>query len=346
MVLKLKKRVNLAYRLLIKGENPAGARGEVPAITPEEVAEARQFFPLGKFFIFGHARSGTTLLTRLVRLHPRVHCNYQAHFFTRAPLLEALVADEQVKEWLRRRSNRWNNGRDLSPLVLRAASDFIMERDARRAGKHAPGCLVGDKSPNSLLDGEAVRLMVKVYPDARLIFIVRDGRDAAISHRFQAFIDMPQTLSRADLHIRADFARDPEPFLSGQRSLFTEKSLRNSAKGWAHNVVETDSAARQLLGKNYCQLRFEELLANPWGEMSKIWSFLGVDPEASGLKQALEAELDQNPDADWQQQKAGEIASAIQKGKQGNWQNIFTPRDKQIFSEAAGEVLKAWNYPG
>ena len=54
-----------------------------------EVAEARTFFPLEKFFIFGHARSGTTMLTRLIRLHPEVHCNYQAHFFTRPPLLES-----------------------------------------------------------------------------------------------------------------------------------------------------------------------------------------------------------------------------------------------------------------
>src|SRR3990172_6746813 len=170
MFSKFIDRLSHALQILLRGSIQPQKRAEIPAITLEEVAEARSFFPLEKFFIYGHARSGTTLLTRLVRLHPQVHCNYQAHFFTRAPLLESLVADEQVKEWLRRRSNRWNNGRDLSPLVLRAASDFIMERDARRAGKHAPGCLVGDKSPNSLLGGEAVRLMVKVYPDAGLIF--------------------------------------------------------------------------------------------------------------------------------------------------------------------------------
>src|SRR3972149_1925690 len=70
MLLKIKKRVNLAYRLLLKGETPSASRGEVPAIMPEEVAEARQFFPLGKFFIFGHARSGTTLLTPLGRPPP------------------------------------------------------------------------------------------------------------------------------------------------------------------------------------------------------------------------------------------------------------------------------------
>lgn len=311
---------------------------------PEEVAEARQFFPLGKFFIFGHARSGTTLLTRLVRLHPRVHCNYQAHFFTRPPLLEALVADEQVGQWLRRRSNRWNQGRDLSPLVLRAAADFIMERDARRAGKAEPGCVVGDKSPNSLLDDEAVRLMLKIYPDAHLVFIVRDGRDALISHRFQAFIDRQEYTPAEDQRIRDDYIHDPAAFLSGQRSIFTAKGLRNSALGWAKNVTATNQIARQSLGERYLSLRYEDLLARPWEQMARLWTFLGVEPSTAGLHESLEVEMAQNPDADWQQQKEASIAGSLSKGRRGTWRELFTPGDRKIFKEAAGQALIDWGY--
>lgn len=343
----LYKRIRRAARMVLKGENPSSLDGdslrlprEIPAITPEEVQEARLFFPLEKYFIFGHARSGTTLLTRLVRLHPQVHCNYQAHFFTRPPLLQTLVADPEVGVWLSRRSNRWNHGRDLSPLVLRAVSDFIMEREARQAGKS----VVGDKSPNSLLDGEAVHLMVKVYPDARLVFIVRDGRDAALSHRFQAFIDNPQSLSKEDLRIRQAFTDQPELFLHGQRSLFTEKGLRQAAQGWMHNVIETDRAARELLPGQYHALRYEDLLHDPHAEMQRLWAFLGVDPRQPGLAEALDAELQQNPDADWQQQKAGEIATALRKGKTGSWQEVFTANDQQLFTEIAGETLAAWGY--
>src|SRR3990170_8747505 len=142
-------RVKKAARILLKGDIKKNKRNPIPAITPEEVAEIKQFFPREKFFIFGHARSGTTLLMRLVRLHPEVHCNYQAHFFTRQPLLKSLVDSPEAEEWLRRKSNRWNQGHDLSPLVLRAAADFIMERDAAREGK----LIVGDKSPSSTIHG-------------------------------------------------------------------------------------------------------------------------------------------------------------------------------------------------
>ena len=53
-------RVKKAARVLLKGDPQKNARNPIPAITPEEVAEIKQFFPREKFFILGHARSGTT----------------------------------------------------------------------------------------------------------------------------------------------------------------------------------------------------------------------------------------------------------------------------------------------
>jgi hypothetical protein len=336
----VKQRLLMALRLLKTGELPPPRRREVPALTAEEAAEARSFFPLDKFFVFGHARSGTTLLTRLVRIHPEVHCSYQAHFFTRLPLLEALVAGEGVAAWLARPSNRWNRGGDLSAPVLRAAADFILEREARRLGKR----IVGDKSPNSLLDGESVRLMHKVYPDARLIYIVRDGRDAALSHRFQTFIEFPERLSRDDQAIRSDFIRDPEPYLCGRRSVFGGAALRRAAEGWVRNVTETDRQGKELCGADYLSMRYEDMLQRPWEEMNRVWDFLGASPAGDETRLALAAETAQNPDADWQQQKAGQIAGALQKGKRGAWGQMFTAQDRDIFHQIAGPTLQTWGY--
>ncbi|HEY9528900.1 MAG TPA: hypothetical protein VIR02_17560, partial [Anaerolineales bacterium] len=60
-------RLKSAARILLKGEQKKKNRNPIPAITSEEVEEIKQFFPREKFFIFGHARSGTTLLARLTR---------------------------------------------------------------------------------------------------------------------------------------------------------------------------------------------------------------------------------------------------------------------------------------
>lgn len=332
-------RFKSAARLLLKGEAANQKRAEIPAITAEEVAEIKQFFPREKFFILGHARSGTTILMRLTRLHPEVHCNYQAHFFTRAPMLKSLVDTPEAAEWLSRKSNRWNRGRDLSPLVMRAAADFIMERDAAREGKR----IVGDKSPSSTIHGQVVRDAHAIYPDAKLIYIIRDGRDVLISERFRNFVEDSKFLTAEDRRIIADLKRDQTPFTDGTRSIFTDTFIRQIAQRWAEDVNEIDAEGRRLYGKNYFSLRYEDLLTDPFTEMQKLWAFLGVSTEAS-LETEIQKEMGQNLDEEWQARRAGDIASFLPKGKAGNWRNMFTAHDRAVFKEIAGEVLVKWGY--
>ncbi len=341
MTESLPRRIKQAAAVILRGSAPAKqVRAEIPVITPEEVADARAFFSRDKFFIFGHARSGTTLLARLIRLHPEVHCNWQAHFFTRMPMLKSLVNDVEIEMWLKHHSNRWNHGGDLSPLVMRAAADMILERDAMKVGKR----IVGDKSPSSVFHGEAVRNAASVYPDAFIINIVRDGRDTSLSHRFQGFVDRQDRMTGEDRQIRDDFVANPQPYLNGEKSIFTEKSLRQIAGSWVRNVSETESEGMRLFGDRFYHLRYEDLMASPWDEMCKIWRFLRVQEIPEDVKVVIDGEMHANPDAEWQAEKSSDLARLIPKGQQGSWQKLFTPRDKAIFKEIAGELLIQWKY--
>ncbi len=333
-------RIRSAVRLLIKGDPHRHKRAPIPAITSTDLADIRLFFPREKFFIFGHARSGTTLLMRLIRLHPEVHCNYQAHFFTRKPLLKSLVDNPEAEEWLARKSNRWNRDRDLSALVLRAAADFIMERDAVAAGKN----IVGDKSPSSNIHGQAVRDLQAIYPDAKLIYIVRDGRDVVVSERFRNFVEESKYLSARDKQIIRGLRNDPNQFMNGNRSIFTDTFLRRVARNWMINVVETDQEGKDRFGSNYCPLRFEDLLAEPFNVMTGIWNFLGVKQIDGSLAERIVSEMSSNPDEEWQARRNGDLASLLQKGQAGNWQSLFSGVDKAIFKELAGPALIEWKY--
>lgn len=326
-------------RILLKGDSKKKNRNPIPAITAEEVSEIKQFFPREKFFLFGHARSGTTLLMRLVRLHPEVHCNYQGHFFTRQPLLKSLVDTPEAEEWLSRKSNRWNQGRDLSPLVLRAAADFIMERDAAKVGKR----IVGDKSPSSTVHGQAVRNLHAIYPDAKLIYIVRDGRDVLISERFRNLVEESKFLKAEDKHILEQLRKDQIQFTNGAHSIFTEGAIRRVTSGWVKNVREIEEEGRRLFGENYYSLRYEDLLTHPFDEMRKLWNFLGI-PVGESLEKMILSEMSSNPDEEWQTKRNEDIASFLPKGQAGNWQRLFTGRDKAVFKEIAGEMLIKWNY--
>ena len=336
----LKSRILAAARAVSSGDARLHRKTPIPALSRADLDDFHRFFPRTKFFILGHARSGTTLLMRLVRLHPEVHCDYQAHFFTRRPLLKSLVDSPAVEEWLTRKSNRWNHGKDLSPVVLRAAAEFIMERDAARLGKR----IVGDKSPSSTIHGQSVRDLHHIFPDARLIYIVRDGRDVAISERFRNFVEDSRFLGRRDRGILERLRHDPESFVGGRNSLFTEEMLERVAHGWATDLAEVDSEARRLFRRNYLVLRYEDLLEQPVRELERIWRFLGAKPSSRSLAARIRAEMDSNPDGEWQARRGQQLSSFLTKGRAGNWQSLFNERDRDVFRAASGDALQRWKY--
>ena len=328
----------LRYRIF--GTDLSRNDDQVATLKIKDLNDIKEFFPRQKFFIFGHARSGTTLLARLIRLHPEVHCNWQAHFFTRQPVLQDLVNSPEIRGWLDAKSNRWNQGERLSPLVLRAAADFMMERQAVDLGKS----IVGDKSPNSQLKGQAVQYLHDIYPDAKLIFIVRDGRDVVLSHRFQAFIDFPEFLSASDLQIRDDFAVNEDPFYQGERSIFTKEWLLQDIQSWRDNLQETDHEAVRLFGDQYRTLRYEDLISEPEDTLRTLWKFLEVKAPALPGSSVIDQEMNRNPDEDWQKEQDLEIFSGLEKGKAGSWRDLFTGRDRKLFKELAGQTLIDWHY--
>ncbi|HEX9840040.1 MAG TPA: hypothetical protein VGA72_11860, partial [Anaerolineales bacterium] len=58
----------------------------------------------------------------------------------------------------------------------------------------------------------------------------------------------------------------------------------------------------------------------------------------------IKAEMESNPDEEWQAKRDEGIASFLPKGQAGNWQRLFTAKDKSVFKEVAGEVLIKWKY--
>jgi hypothetical protein len=43
-------------------------------------------------------------------------------------------------------------------------------------------------------------------------------------------------------------------------------------------------------------------------------------------------------------QKDQDLARVLQKGQRGNWRNILTARDREVFKEIAAQTLIDWQY--
>jgi hypothetical protein len=186
--------------------------------------------------------------------------------------------------------------------------------------------------------------MHSLYPDAKVVNIVRDGRDVLISERFRNFVEESKFLTSEDKYIIEELRKDQTPFTNGTRSIFTRTFIRNIASRWVKDLTENDAEAQRLYHRNYHSLRYEDLLESPFAEMTRLWKFLGVKKINKSLEKTIQAEMSSNPDEEWQAQRNDGIASFLPKGQSGNWQRLFTEKDKSVFKEVAGELLVRWEY--
>jgi hypothetical protein len=135
---------------------------------------------------------------------------------------------------------------------------------------------------------------------------------------------------------------DPEPFLDGRTSFFSERWLRVNASQWARDIHECVAAGQDAYSDRFLLIKYEELLDTPWECMTRAYSFLGAGKVE--LQVEINKELEDNPAADWHQSRGYEFTKHIPRGKHGIWRDIFTGEDLRVFRNVAGSVLSELGY--
>ena len=320
------------------------------------------------FFVVGGGKSGTTWLQQMLNSHPEILCRGEGRFFGRdkrneklidakagnqfvqrqvppSSLYNAIAESEYLRLWIER--SVWSNKRDLeehlNSLTRLAIDHFLMSRLAKTEKR-----LVGDKTP--LSGPEDVREIATIYSEARVIHNIRDGRDQVVSrmhHNWNKATDqggaielMPDEIAK-----REAFYRDRQAFLDSGEGIFVEERLQDLAAKWRANVGAAIRYGRELLEDNYAEVRYEGLLERPEEEMERLFEFLGADTSeevvnrcvASASFEALSGRERGSEDytLGWRKRR---------KGIAGDWKNVFTERDTEIFKEEAGELLVELGY--
>lgn len=301
----------------------------------------REFFGRPKFFVIGYPRSGTTLLGRLLRIHPSVYCEWQAHFFTEAASLWAVSATSELEDWGTRSDNRWLSDRSTPTAMLRTMMDYVMESRASQEGAE----VVGDKSPADHWS-EALDKLHAIYPDARIIHIVRDGRDVALSRRIQQFVDHPDQLDRYGQRMRRALGAGRLRVDRLSRSIFGRAWLRQEALKWDHEVREVKYKGERFYGDRITHVRFEDLIGDPIRIVPGLWEFLLGEPARSDRDATIMEVIGENPAANWHSEAAPTIVNGIPRGRAGGWKSVFTAQDAEVYWGYARGGLQAWGYEG
>ena len=68
-----------------------------------------------------------------------------------------------------------------------------------------------------------------------------------------------------------------------------EERLRSLAEHWKNNVSGAIRYGQDLLGDNYTQVRYEDLLERPEEEAKRLLEFLGTDTSETVVKWCVES---------------------------------------------------------
>jgi hypothetical protein len=204
------------------------------------------------FFIIGAGRSGTTLLRLILAGHPRLHITPETWFIrdlvrelpltgelTPAQVDRAVVIMAQEYRWpdleigadhLRRAAYGLQSPRLVDVI------DIVYREQRRHAGK----VRVGDKTPAYI---DIIPELATMYPGARFIHLIRDGRDVAIS--------------RIDLN--------------------WERYYERNRFEWTLAMARREEYLRSPYAGQILEVRYEDLVSEPAATVQQVCEFLGEE---------------------------------------------------------------------
>ncbi|MCW5755414.1 MAG: sulfotransferase [Phycisphaeraceae bacterium] len=303
------------------------------------------------FFFFGaNRRSGTTWLTTMLNSHPEVMIRNEGWFLNEHGCsIEQWLDDEVFHKWaeLPAAQGGWLREipvEDAWTIATRAMMEALMREAAARTPwkKLSNLKVIGDKTTTFFCTKS--ELLHRLFPEAKFIHMVRDGRDVVVSDMFLKFRYKDFGFAGAGDEARAAAQRaygyfvekkgEPQPLLS-------EGAIRTLAGTWVESI-RGGARARELFGENYLEVRYEDLLVDPW-KVKDVFAFLGV---STGEKLVQDC-IDRNT---FEKQAGGrkpgqdDPTHPSRKGISGDWRNYFTADDVRIFKEVAGRELVELGY--
>jgi hypothetical protein len=252
------------------------------------------------------------------------------------------MSTEDLRYWVERAV--WTRRDDTDEHLVNLthlAIDYFLVQQLVKTGKK----FVGDKTV--LLTPEIVGEIGEIYPEARVIHIIRDGRDVAVStmhHIWNQAEDQGGTgkITPDQLARREAYRENPQKLLKTGEGMFPDGWLGNYAAKWATKVSRAAKDGPALLGANYREVRYEDLLEKPEEEVKRLLEFLGADSSEQTTKQCVSAASFERLAEG--RERGQEAASFFRKGIAGDWKNVFTEHDKRDFKAATGDLLIALGY--
>lgn len=276
-------------------------------------------------FIVGCQRSGTTLLKRMLNAHPRLavtsESNWIGRLFEKKAGLtpEGFVSPELISFLLADPAfTRLNiRGKEVETLIRSGQqvpySEFV-SGIFNLYGKAQGKALVGNKTPAHV---RRLRTLHALWPKARFVHLVRDGRDVCLSMA------------------KWPAAHQKKP---GTFATWSDDPVTTTAFWWELHV-RLGRQARNWLGPElYYEMRYESLVERPAEEGAALCAFLGL-PYDRAMLSFHEGRTIDDPNLESKERWLPATLGLR------DWRSEMTAEQVERFEAAVGSLLDELGYP-
>lgn len=269
-------------------------------------------------FLVGCPRSGTTWLQLLLSASPAIASSVETHLFQNYlrslfPAWYTLASARQVGIWDLLTEDEYFK------LVREFASGILAHVLAAKPA----ATIILEKTPNHVLYW---REILKIFPDAYFIHLIRDPRSVVASWRALSRTDGGQMLS---------------PMVS------------DACKSWVTCV----STGREIPSgtQNYLEIQYRDLKQDGVRTLRSVFAFCGVeysDAEAAEILGEYEIDRLRNADAPGLASEINRLArkdgggtwSGFRKGEIEGWRSDLTWREVFLVEHIAGKLMDELGY--
>ncbi len=273
-------------------------------------------------FIGGYPKSGTTWLQVMLDAHPEISCRGEGHFLDHfAPLL--VTALNTHNTYITAKNESVFAGFDPFPafrqdhvnhLLLSAMALVLLQlRDSRAAR------IIGEKTPENVLHFAKLEVL---FPDAKFIHVVRDGRDCAVSAWFHNLRTAPGEMSQR----YPGFEQFAE-WIAGEWKESVELGLRFGAARPRKCMI----------------VHYEDMCLNPHATVQSAFRFLGVSAD-DDIVQRCVAEGSFEKMSGGRHPGMEDRSSFVRQGRPGNWRDHLTADGLAKFVAVAGDLMGRLGY--
>jgi len=270
---------------------------------------------LTPFFIFGSPRSGTSLLSRMVDSHEQLVVPNESLIFkmfssfidcygdlsqleNQSVLLQDILATRVIRYWQPKPDFETVLG-----LIKRPGFAGVIEAliCSTATGKDLKAW--GEKSPGHVFYWNEIK---REFPEAKVIHIVRDGRDVASS------------------------------IINARMG---PKTYCAAAQMWRDYLAQIETIKQDCAADQFVEVRYESLLATPQDNLQKICDLLGVSYSESMLNFF-------EKDTNYQTDKTNleNLRKPLISDNQEKWRQNLSAEELQEFETVAGDFLNRFGY--